>query len=151
MIQATPIDLTDESFAKIKTEEICYAELGGVGAMGNNGRIILFFFKNEEWFRTAISIFENEALFEKAYNLVSDGVPVYSSPGKQGENCAFIYYYGGMGNDVYINKRIDLEIHEGYFSFKHNNIAFRIQPSFEGIFDGIAHELRNPSPPWDFE
>jgi hypothetical protein len=151
MIKPIHEELTEEKLCQMDVNDILYAELGGVGAMGNNGRIILCVLQEKTWLRFEISVFEKEALFEKVYTLVSDGVPVYSSPGKQGENCAFIYYYGGMGNDVYVNKRIKLEIHEGYFSFKKDNNTYLIQPSFEGIFDGIAHELRNPSPPWDFE
>ena len=58
------------------------------------------------------------------------------------ENLFFDHYYGGMGNNVLINKEVILAIQDNYFVYKLENIEFQILSSVQGVFNNVVRQLQ---------
>lgn len=56
----------------------------------------------------------------------------------------FNFYYGGMGNCVFVNKNISLEVDDGHFIYKRINKEYQIFSSVQGVFDADVCAMQNP-------
>ena len=55
----------------------------------------------------------------------------------------FDHFYGGMGNNVFVNKNITLEIEDGFFTFKKDTVDYQILPSVRGVFISVVSIMKN--------
>ena len=125
--------LTKSLLESIETENILYTEVTPLGAMGNAGGIIIYLIQEEdkEMICYEVNIDDNE----ETYLLAEDKIYLGQEH--------FNYYYGGMGNNVFINKEINLAIGDAYFIYNAGEIEYQILPSVKGVFTGVVYEMKS--------
>ena len=136
-------NLTKSLIESIIPKEIIYAEAAGGGAMGNNaGGIMLYLIKEDTLMCYKTNIITDEVIYMEVEELLLKHQDRFIYPDIELQDKLFDYYYGGMGNNVFINTNITLEIKDGFFIYKKDNIDYQILPSVEGIFDSVACIMR---------
>lgn len=63
------------------------------------------------------------------------------------EESYFDFYYGGMGNNVLINKKVNLDIKDNFFVYTAENLQNQIFSSVQGVFISIADVYKNRNQP----
>lgn len=124
--------ITSENINSIDFDNVIYCEITSLGGMGNEGGIMMYVIDNED-----LTIYETNILSDgRSYNGAFDNI--------EKRKDLFRNYYGGMGNNVYIKKGIQLEIdkHENCFWYRSQNVRLRIDSSVKGVFIRIARELK---------
>ncbi len=130
MKKPTVIQLTKSIIDSITPEEIIYAEAAGSGAMGRAGGIMLYIIVDEALICYETNVFIDEEIYVQANKLLDDKL--------------FNYFYGGMGNNVFVDKNITLEIKDRYFIYKKDDIDYQIIPSLKGFFNNFVYAMKNP-------
>lgn len=125
--------LTKLLLESIETENILYTEVTPLGAMGNAGGIIIYLIQEED--KEMICYEVNIDDEEETYLLAEDKIYLGQKH--------FNYYYGGMGNNIFINKKINLAIGDAYFIYNAGEIEYQILPSVKGVFTGVVHEMNS--------
>lgn len=136
-------ELTKQLFDRIKPEAIIYAEFASAGAMGYAGCVTLYLIEDKTLFCYETSLLTNEDIYAKAVDLLLKHQDQIENEAAVVQEIFFDHYYGGMGNNVFINKNIMLEIGDGYFYLKRDNVDYRILPSVQGVFNNVVHEIKN--------
>ncbi len=137
------MQLTKSLIESIIPKEIIYAEVASGGAMGNAGGIMLYLIKEDKLFCYETNVFINEKNYFQAGELLLKHQDRFGNTNIELKDKLFDYFYGGMGNNVYVNKNIELEIKEGYFSYKKDNIEYQILPSVQGVFNNVVYRMKN--------
>ena len=106
--------------------------------MGYAGQAIFYILEEENLVCYRTSVFSNEDLYCQVKKLL-----LTHSNGPMDNNPLFDYYYGGMGNHVYINKNITLEVAEDYFVYTRGNDNYNIYCSVLGVFDRVVDTMKN--------
>lgn len=132
--EAITIKLTKEILETISPNEIIYAEVAGGGAMGNSGGIMIYLVNKTQLICYETSVFTDEEVYLIAEDFLS-----------MNENAYFNYYYGGMGNNVFINKNAELNIKLEYFSYLQNGFEYKIYSSVKGVFNSVVNRMKNPN------
>jgi hypothetical protein len=117
----------------INFDKIIYCEVSPIGAMGNEGGIIIYLLRNENTLVTyETNIKTDPQTFDTVSSLINQNIDY------------FIEYSGGFGNYVYVKKDAQLEIDEKYncFWYQSQNTKLRIDSSVQGVFDTAVAEMR---------
>jgi hypothetical protein len=128
------IIITADNLDYIDFAKVIYCEITPQGAMGNQGGILIYLLEDEN---TLITYETNIKIDQHAFNALSDLI---------NQNITFlIYYYGGMGNHVYIEKNTQLEIDEKYncFWYHSQSTKLRVDSSVQGVFLAVVAEMTN--------
>ncbi|WP_218138672.1 A1S_2505 family phage non-structural protein [Bizionia paragorgiae] len=142
----TPITkkISKSILESIETDKIIYAEVTPPGAMGNSGGIIIYIKQNNsnEMLCYETSIYDDE----QTYLLVEE--KLFKHIDREDENSNkeqlyFDFYYGGMGNNVFINKKINLSIQDNYFIYQADDLEFQIFSSVQGVFDNVVNQMNS--------
>ncbi|HNE46938.1 MAG TPA: hypothetical protein PLM27_12260, partial [Chitinophagales bacterium] len=103
----TPITrkLSKSILDNIEIDKIIYAEVTPPGAMGNSGGIIIFIRQdnNTEMLCFETSIYDDEETYLLAEEVLFKHLDRENNVGGK-EKLYFDFYYGGMGNNVFIKK-----------------------------------------------
>ena len=142
--QAWMTKLTKSVLDSILPKEIIYAEVAGGGAMGNSGGIMLYLIKEEQLICYETSLFTDEEIYLEAEALLLRHQDRFKNENTEVRESQFDYFYGGMGNNVFINKNVALEIKEGYFSYIKNGIEYQISSSVQGVFNSVVSAMNQP-------
>ena len=135
------IKLTKSLLDSIIPGEIIYAEVAAGGAMGNAGGIMLYLIKEDTLICYETSVFTDEEIYIQA----GESLLKHQNQFKNKEQeSLFDFFYGGMGNNVFVNKNVALEIKDGYFIYKKGNVEYQILPSVQGVFNMIVDTMNNP-------
>ena len=130
--------ITAENLNSIDFDKVIYCEISPVGAMGNEGGILVYVLSDEDHL---ITYETNASTDQQSYDAVSERIDQNVS--------LFVNYGGGFGNYVYIKKNAQLEIDEKYgcFWYHSQNTKLRIDSSVKGVFLFIVADMigRNPS------
>ena len=51
--------------------------------------------------------------------------------------------YGGMGNNVFINKKINLSIQDNYFVYHVDDLEYQIFSSVQGVFNSVVNHMKS--------
>jgi hypothetical protein len=137
----TPITkkLSKSILDSIEIDKIIYAEVTPPGAMGNSGGIMIYIRpeNNKETVCFETSIYDEEETYLLAEKALSKHLDRENNiSGK--EQLYFDFYYGGMGNNVFINKKIKLSIQDNYFVYFKEDLAYQILSSVEGVFNSVV-------------
>lgn len=126
IITAVNVDLID-------FDKVVYCEISPMGAMGNEGGILIYLLDDKEKLTTYET---NVSVDKESYDAASERI-------NQNANF-FINYSGGFGNYVYIKKGAQLEIDEKYkcFWYHSQNTKLRIDSSVEGVFLRVVAEMK---------
>ncbi len=117
--------ITPENLDLIDFDKVIYCEISSMGAMGNEGGILIYVLDDKD---NLVTYETNVSLDKESYDATSERI-------NQKANL-FINYYGGMGNYVYIKKDVQLEIDEKYncFWYHSQDTKLRIDSSVKGVF-----------------
>lgn len=126
--------MTKDILETLSSREIIYAEVAGGGAMGNSGVIMIYVIKKEQLVCYETSVFTDEEVYLIADDFLSINVKTF-----------FNFYYGGMGNNVFINKNIELKIKQEYFAYLQNGFEYKIYSSVNGVFNSVVNRINNPN------
>lgn len=144
MKKPTLIQLTKSLIESITPKKIIYAEVVGGGAMGNAGGIMLYLIKDDILICYETNVFTDEEIYLQAKELLLKHQDHFKNADIKLQDNLFDHFYGGMGNNVFVNKNITLEIKEGYFIYKKSNIEYQILPSVQGVFNRVVYTMKNP-------
>lgn len=144
----TPITkkLSKSILDSIEIDKIIYAEVTPPGAMGNSGGIIIYMRQgnNKEMLCYETSIYDDEETYLWAEAILFKHLDRENkNSGK--ELLYFDFYYGGMGNNVFINKKVTLTIQENFFVYKADDLEFQIFPSVQGVFNSVVNHMNSIS------
>lgn len=105
--------ITAENLDFIDFDKVIYCEISPMGAMGNEGGILIYLLDDKD---NLITLETNVSLDKGTYDATSELM-------NQKTNL-FDNYYGGMGNHIYIKKGAQLEIDKKIVAF---GITHRVQ------------------------
>lgn len=143
MIQAITSTLTLETFSTLSISDIVFFEFAYSGAMGNAGGLIFHTLKNEQLYCYQTDIFSDRDLFHEVSKRILKHQNELEHTGPTSDEILFHYCYGGMGNHVLINKKINLKKHETALLFKEGDFTYQIECSVVGVLNGVAYYLEN--------
>jgi hypothetical protein len=126
--------ITAENLYSIDFDKVIYCEVSPVGAMGNEGGILIYVLGDKDNLITyETNVFIDKESCDATLELINQRANL------------FIDYYGGMGNRVYIKKDTQLEIDEKYncFWYHSQNTKLRINSSVEGVFISVIAEMKS--------
>ena len=126
------IIITAKNIDSIDYNKIIYCEITPMGAMGNEGGILIYALTEKD---TLITYEINIEIDEQAFNIVSERISQNAD--------FFINYYGGMGNRVYVKKNTKLEIDEknNCFWYHPQNTKLKINSSVQGVFLSVIADM----------
>lgn len=144
MISPITKKLSKSTLERIETDKIIYAEVTPPGAMGNSGGIIIYLRQDndKEMLCYETSIYDDE----ETYLLAEKELFKYLDREDKNNNKEPLYfdlYYGGMGNNVFINKNINLSIQDNYFIYQADNLEFQIFSSVQGVFNSVVNHMNS--------
>ena len=130
------IIITSKNLDSIDFDKVIYFEISPMGAMGNEGGILIYVLKDED---TLITYEVNIKMDPKAFNAVLELI-------SQNINL-FLNYSGGAGNHVYVKNNIELEIDKKYncFWYYSSKTKLRINSSVVGVFLSVIAEMTDQS------
>ncbi len=142
----TPITrkLSKSILDNIEIDKIIYAEVTPPGAMGNSGGIIFYIRRenNTEMFCFETNIYDDEEIYLLAEKVLFKHLDRENNiSGK--EQLYFDFYYGGMGNNVFINKKINLSIQDNYFVYRIDDLEYQIFSSVQGVFNSVVNQMNS--------
>lgn len=128
------IIITNENLVSINFDKVIYCEISPVGAMGNEGGILMYILDDKE---KLITYETNEFIDKESYGATS-------SLFNQKINL-FVNYSGGFGNNVYVKKGTQLEVDKKYnrFWYHSQSTKLRINSSVEGVFLRVVSGMVN--------
>lgn len=142
----TPITrkLSKSILDNIEIDKIIYAEVTPPGAMGNSGGIIIFIRQdnNTEMHCFETSIYDDEETYLLAEELLFKHLDRENNVGGK-EKLYFDFYYGGMGNNVFINKKINLSVQDNYFVYHVDDLEYQIFSSVQGVFNSVVNHMNS--------
>ncbi|WP_299524871.1 hypothetical protein [uncultured Lutibacter sp.] len=142
MIEPIMTKLSIDVLDTVLADEIIYAEVAGSGAMGNSGGITIYLIKAGQLVCYETSLFSDENTYLGAERLLFKHQNTYKHNDIKTDKILFDFYYGGMGNSVFVNKNVSLKIGDGYFIYNRNNIEYQIFSSVHGVFDSVVYAMK---------
>jgi len=125
----TPITkkLSKSILDSIEIDKIIYAEVTPHGAMGNSGGIITYIRQKNstEMICYETSIYDDEETYLLAEEVLFKHLDRENNFSDK-EELYFDFYDGGMGNYVFINKKINLSIQDNYFVYHVEDLEYQI-------------------------
>lgn len=127
----------------IEPKEIIYAEVTPQGAMGNSGGIIIYIPESgtDQLICYEVNITYDQETYLLAEDILFKHLDKQNS-GNANKNLYFDIYDGRMGNIVFINKKVKLEVKENYFIYRSEQSQFQLFSSVQGVFMGVASEIQ---------
>lgn len=124
--------LTLEILEGIDFKKVIYGERSQSGAMGNAGGIILYVIKDNKLTRYETNVSKDSKTTIEALKQITLNEELFD------------LFYGGMGNGVFVKKKVKLEIDENDNCFWYIDGKFRhkIEPSNKGVFLGVSEQLK---------
>ncbi len=119
--------------------DIIYAEVTEEGAGGCPGEAMFYVIQSGKLVCYVTRIFENKGLYIKIKDLL------YSKCDINNEHVGevlFNYDYGGLGNNVFINKNTRLNIIEKHFTLDKNDKQYHIYTSVPGVFNSVVFPMQ---------
>ena len=134
--------ITAENLNSINFDKVIYCEISPMGAMGNEGGILIYVLSDED---NLITYETNASIDQQSYDAVLERID-------QNDDL-FINYSGSFGNYVYIKKNARLEIDKKYtcFWYHSQNTKLRIDSSVQGVFLSVVADMTDQNPNKDHE
>lgn len=145
MIKPITLKLTNDHIRNINFNNIIYAEFTEPGGMGNAGGIMLYLISDAKLHCHETNIFNNEDTYKLTGKILQDNLLEHELVADKSQSNNLHYYYGGMGNHVFINANARLIFHENYFVYRAANDEYQIIPSAMGVFNAVLELMINQS------
>lgn len=146
MMHKNSKDLSKSILENMQFDQVIYAEATPPGAMGNAGGIIIYYLQKEP---TELVCYETNLYYDEEGYLLAEDLLIQNTITLDRKDLPLVKYGGGMGNYVFINKEIQLDIRDKYFTYTKDGIQFDILPSVEGVFNALIHQLKIFRPTWN--
>lgn len=143
MMKSIRIKISQSVLDNIDPKEIIYAEVAGGGAMGNAGGIIIYCIKDDQFICYETSLFNDKENYLRAEELLLKHQSVFKNANLTKGEELFDYYEGSMGNLVFINKNVNLEISDEFFIYRQNDKEYQILSSVQGVFYHVVNTMEN--------
>ncbi len=143
MIKPVMTKLSKSILNSILPKEIIYAEVAGAGAMGNSGGIMLYYIEGEQLICYETNIFSDNKNYLLAEELLLRHQSRFKTADLNVGVELFDYFDGSMGNNVFVNKNVNLEIREEYFIYKKDNVEYQILSSVQGVFYYLVNTMKD--------
>ncbi len=129
--------ITDENLDSIAFDKVVYCEVSPMGAMGNEGGILIYVLSDED---NLVTYETNVSIDQPSYDTVLERINKNLN--------LFVDYSGGFGNYVYVKKNAQLEIDEKYdcFWYHSRNTKLRINSSVNGVFLSVVTDMTGRHP-----
>ena len=111
--------------------------------MGNSGGILIYALENRGLVRYETSLFDDENLYLETERLILKHQNNFEHDNIESREILFDYHDGGMGNHVFINKKIELNKEKDFFTFKLEGDIYTIHSSALGVFYLVAKSIEN--------
>jgi predicted transcriptional regulator len=130
------IQLTKDIIKDIDFKNVIYGERSQSGAMGNAGGIILYVLKNKEMTRYETNVNDDEETAIEALRQITLNEDLFD------------LYYGGMGNGVFIRKKVSLGLDdtENCFWYEDGKSKYKIKPSVKGVYIMTSQRIKGEKP-----
>lgn len=122
----------------IDLDKIIYAEITQPGGMGNAGGIILYAHQGGT---EQLICYETNICDDQETYLVGEEL-LYKEINSLDGSEYFDLYTGGMGNQIVVNKKANLEITDDYFVYTTGEVQFQIVSSVHIIFTRVAYDMK---------
>lgn len=144
MIAPITKKLSKSILDNIEIDKIIYAEVTPLGAMGNSGSIIIYIRQdnNTDMICFETSIYDDEETYLLAEEVLFKHLDRGNNVSGK-EELYFDFYYGGMGNNIFINKKINLLVQDNYFVYHEDNLEYQIFSSVQGVFDSVVYHMNS--------
>ena len=136
------IELSKTILDTLSVYDIIYAEFAGSGAMGCAGQVLFYIIEKEQLVCYKTNLFKDEITYIQATELLLSHQNSLKSDNIRTEEILFNYYYGGVGNYVFVNKDVSLEITDEHFIYKRNKNEYHIYSSVLGVFISVADAMK---------
>ena len=110
---------------------------------GNAGGITIYVLKDKKLTRYETNLFDDENFYAEAQSLLLKSQDKLVDETLEIDEVIFDYHYGGMGNHVFVNKKITLEKETDFFTFTVMNNSYKIYCSVQGVFNSVAYSIDN--------
>ena len=143
------IELSKDILDMLSDNDIIYAEIAAGGAMGYAGQAMLYIIEEEKLICYKTNLFTDENTYMQVTEILAKHrdvpFPIFGDVDNQADNSKsqFNYYYGGVGNHVFVNKDVSLKIVDNHFVYEENNKEYRIFSSVLGVFDSVVDAMQN--------
>ena len=134
--------LTKSIINSIKPEDIIYAEFASAGAMGNAGGVMIYTIQNNTLLRCQTSLSTNEEIYKQATELLLEHQDQIKRKDIILKETLLNYFYGGMGNHVFVSKNVLLNNRDGYFICEIEKYEYKISASVQGVFNSVVRNLK---------
>ena len=126
--------ITLENLNSINFDKVIYFEVSPLGAMGNEGGILIYMLDSED---SRITFETNATTDQQSYDATLERIDQNSN--------LFVNYKGGFGNYAYVKKNVQLEIDEKYgcYWFHSQNTKLRVNSSVPGVFLSVIAEMKS--------
>jgi len=141
-IEPNIVELSEEMLDVISACDIIYAEYAEGGAMGYAGQIMFYIIEDEKLVCYKANLFQNENLYRQAKELLRKHQNCSTGLSQKSNEAFFNYYYGGVGNHVFIKKTISLKEVDEHFVYNRNYKEYHIYSSVFGVFDSVAYAIQ---------
>lgn len=150
MITSTPKTLSKSVINTLDINSIIYAELALPGAMGSPGNVMIYAYQSDT--KTLICYETNINEDEETYCLAEEKLFQNVNQKEvekrdEKEEVYFDMYHGGMGNTVFINKNVTLNMHDHFFTYKTDDLEFQIFSSIYIVYCKVRNQIKNPNTP----
>lgn len=137
MIKPTRKRLSVIVLNNVDLDEIIYAEITQPGGMGNAGGIILYAHQGgtEQLICYETNIYDREETYVVGEKLLYK--EINSLDGSE----YFDLYTGGMGNQIVVNNKANLEITDHYFVYTTGEVHYQIVSSVQIIFNTVVYAM----------
>lgn len=143
MTEDISIKLSKEIIEALSVHDIIYVELAEGGAMGNDRGIMFYCLEDQKLKKYETSLFDEENLYSEMQLIILEHQDKLEINNATIRKLVFDYFYGGMGNHVFVNKGIQLEKSENFFNFKNGIENYKIYPTVQGVFDSVSKSFYN--------
>ncbi len=143
MNEQKAITLSKKIMDNLSVNDIIYAEVAEGGAMGNAGGISVYILEDKQLIRYETDLLDDENSYLRAIKLLFQHQNKCKYENLEVNEILFDYYYGGMGNHVFVNQQITLKKDDDFFIFQQEGDNYKIYCSVQGVFNCVAYSIEN--------
>lgn len=143
MVQPVYKSLTRSILECMEMDQVIYAEVTPPGSMGNAGGIVIYI---REGGSRAFICYETSIHADEQTYLSAEAKlhgHVYSEHMGSGDATRCLdLYYGGMGNNVFVNRNMTLSAQDDFFVCHADGQEYQVIPSVYGVFRFVSAQLQ---------
>ena len=138
LIECAKFNLSKAILDKLSPDKFICTEIAEAGACGLPGDLCIYTLKNRDLVRYQTNLFDNKHLYLEAERLIITHQNHFEHDFFKSNEILFNYYYVGLGNHVFANKRIKHNKDEDFLTIELEGDIYTIHLS---ILSKLRHCL----------